>query len=376
MVVTEKMRLVTIGMMTGFFLALSGCGDALETASETKIVGGQIVAEGATGPERVSTVGLNGCTGTIIAEDLILTAAHCYFNAISGGYVVFGTSFSSSMRQVIRIAAAAVNRNYSGPGNDIAVLLLASPIPEGYQAVPLYPRGQPIFKGDRVRLAGYGSDNTPDSFGLLRSVDSYIQRRANDGSIYVENGRTAACSGDSGGPLYLLRDGQWYTVGVTSTAYMDTSKRCVGGNHYAPVQENYDLILEMAKSLTGRSDPLNPETKESEAPSVNESEQEALPSVPMAKELAFQFDTDSLTEGNTSFTLVVENTGSNASNCTFEMEITRRNLFFPTSYVVEATLRQSPAGGRHLLEFDDYMASFRLILGSVTSVSTPTFQCR
>ncbi|HYX31859.1 MAG TPA: trypsin-like serine protease [Oligoflexus sp.] len=81
--------------------ALNACGKKAEK-SDLDIVGGRLVTAQDSGPEKVSTVGLNGCTGTIIARDLILTAAHCYDNSVQGGYVLFGMQFNGKERKIIR----------------------------------------------------------------------------------------------------------------------------------------------------------------------------------------------------------------------------------------------------------------------------------
>jgi hypothetical protein len=236
-------------------LTLGACGKKTEK-SELDIVGGRLVTSQDTGPEKVSTVGLNGCTGTIIARDLILTAAHCYENSLQGGYVLFGIQFNGRDRKIINIAGSTVNRAYTDPHNDVAMLKLASDIPAGYQPVKLLPSSIPLNPGDVVRQAGYGSDNRPNSFGTLRTVDSRYVGQTRQGGLSVRNGATAACSGDSGGPLYVQKNGEWYTAGITSTAYMDAQRRCIGGNEYASVSQNYTMILDMARKLTGRQDPL------------------------------------------------------------------------------------------------------------------------
>ncbi|WP_141733392.1 S1 family peptidase [Oligoflexus tunisiensis] len=234
---------------------LNACGKKAEN-SDLDIVGGRRVTAQDSGPEKISTVGLNGCTGTIIAKDLILTAAHCYDNSVQGGYVLFGIQFNGRDRKIINIEKATVNRAYTDPHNDVAMLKLASDIPAGYKPAKLLPAGVSLTNGQTVRQAGYGSDNTPNSFGTLRTVDSRYVGQGSRGSLSVRNGSTAACSGDSGGPLYVQQNGEWYVAGIASTAYMDAQRRCVGGNEYASVSQNYSMILDMARQLTGRQDPL------------------------------------------------------------------------------------------------------------------------
>ncbi len=235
------------------------CGKKTED-SQLDIVGGRLVSANSSGPEKVSTVGLSGCTGTIIAKDLILTAAHCYQNSVQGGYVLFGIQFNGQERKIIRIASSTVNPSYTDANNDVAMLKLESDIPAGYKPVKLLPSSIPLVAGDIVRQAGYGSDNEPNSFGTLRTVDSRYIGPSSRGGLSVRNGQTAACSGDSGGPLYIQKNGEWYTAGITSTAFMDAARRCIGGNEYASVSRNSPMILDMARRLTGRQNPLDSAT--------------------------------------------------------------------------------------------------------------------
>lgn len=235
------------------------CGTDFAESSKPHIVGGQLVQISDQGPERVSTVALSGCTGTIIAEDLILTAAHCFNNSMRAGFVVFGTQFYAQGRTVIKIAQGLSNPAYKSPIDshiDVAMLKLEKPIPEGYQAIQLLPATIALNSGDSVRLAGYGSNNEPNSFGTLRVVDSRVASTNKSGSLYIKYGKTAACSGDSGGPLYVYKNYQWYLAGITSTAVVDSDRNCSGGNYYSSIDYNRNLIMSMARQLSGRENPF------------------------------------------------------------------------------------------------------------------------
>lgn len=330
-------------------LLFTACGPANE-GSDPKIVGGRNVTANDQGPERVSTVGLNGCTGTIIAKDLILTAAHCYQGAVRGGYVLFGTNFNGRDRQIIRIASAVVNPAYRGTNsthNDIAMLKLEKDIPSGFKAVRLLPPSISLQRGDRVRQAGYGSNNQPNSFGTLRTVDSFFISQSNSGSIFVQNGRTAACSGDSGGPLFVMKNNEWFVAGVTSTAYMDSQRRCVGGNHYSSVVANRNLILQMAKQLTGRENPLEgaastqpqPEDKGSDLPSG---------------EAKFQL-MSALTKAGATLSIRVKNISNRlVRDCVFTLSPVRsfRN-YFDVTYDLKLRLSEAKNGQEFILRFND-----------------------
>ena len=96
-----------------------GCGSNYED-SDVKIVGGRQVTQSDLGPMKSSTVGLDGCTGSIVADDLIITAAHCYELAMSSGYVIFGTDLYGQT-EIAPIEEGIVNASYTGPGDDLAM---------------------------------------------------------------------------------------------------------------------------------------------------------------------------------------------------------------------------------------------------------------
>lgn len=341
----KKLKLPKMVMLALPLTMLAGaCG--VKQKSELDIVGGRLVTAGDTGPEKVSTVGLNGCTGTIIARDLILTAAHCYNNSVQGGYVLFGVQFNGRDRKIINIASASIHQGYTGSHNDVAMLKLAQEIPAGYQPVKLLPPDQALQPGDVVRQAGYGSDNTANSFGTLRTVDSQYVGRTGAGALSVRNGRTAACSGDSGGPLYVQKNGEWYTAGITSTAFMDSARRCTGGNQYTSVSLQYNLIVDMARKLSGRENPLGGVS----SPKPEPGDLNGSPKNP-AK---FQVLTD-VTQSGAKLSVLVKNVSGRAvKNCEFTLTPTRYFYgVYAVTYDLTATVVQATADQEIELSFAD-----------------------
>jgi V8-like Glu-specific endopeptidase len=341
----KKLKLPKMVMLALPLTILAGaCGT--KQNSELDIVGGRVVTAGDTGPEKISTVGLSGCTGTIIARDLILTAAHCYENSVQGGYVLFGIQFNGRDRKIIQIASASINPAYNGSHNDVAMLKLAQEIPAGYQPVKLLPPTLAMRPGDVVRQAGYGSDNTPNSFGTLRTVDSQYVGQTGAGALSVRNGRTAACSGDSGGPLYVRKNGEWFTAGITSTAFMDNARRCTGGNQYTSVALQYNLIQDMARKLTGRANPLDGVS----SPKPEPGDMNGSPMNP-AK---FQVLTDVMQSGNVLSVNVKNVSGRAVKNCEFTLTPTRYFYgIFPVTYDLKANVAQAAADEEVVLSFTD-----------------------
>ena len=252
--------------------SLLACGVATEEQSSPKIVNGSRVQASANSPERMGTVYLGNCTATAIAKDLVLTAAHCISGTPRVYYKVPG-----QRAQRVNVASYSVHPQYrfnARPEIDIAMIHLRSSMPNTHRVMPLLFDSSEAARGKEAVQAGYGSTKNGNgqqtdgaSGGILRRADTVITSHRVSrigGSINVRNGSTvrggtAACSGDSGGPLYVkASDGKWYTAGVTSTAAAGPGSRagdldCSGGNTYASIAGNRQWIEETAAELSNRS---------------------------------------------------------------------------------------------------------------------------
>ncbi len=238
------------------FVASFSLGCNPTQTSEVKIRNGEDVGAGEAGPYLRSVASLaGGCTSTIIAPDLLLTAAHCE-NAIQAGVAIFGNYFKNG--QQIRIESYKVHGAYGGNANnqrvDVAVVKLSQNIPEGYYAVPLF-NGQ-LNQGEGVVLTGYGTTGSTKEAadGKLRKTSAQFVGEDN-GALFVKGNNTGVCSGDSGGPLFVFRDNKTFVAGAASTSQTN-GDQCVDGSHYSSTTALRDVILQFARELTGRSDPL------------------------------------------------------------------------------------------------------------------------
>jgi hypothetical protein len=261
----KKLKIIpSLALIASLGLLNIQCSSDESEDSDLKIRNGKQVAENATGPDRVSTVGISsGCTGTIIAENLILTAGHCLSNGAMN--VVFRTNmYAQGTGAVIPVERKIVHAQYKPTGRyivpyDIAMLKLSKNIPANYKPVKLLPASQPLKVGEAVLQAGYGEtlQRGGGSFGRLRSVDNTYAGRSSYGRVTVANRNfTGTCAGDSGGPLYVKRSNEWYVAGALSGGQESQQYGCHGGGTYTGVAEFNSWILKAAQNLTGKTNPF------------------------------------------------------------------------------------------------------------------------
>jgi secreted trypsin-like serine protease len=261
-----------IGLKKLGLLALIALSASLAHADDNFIIGGVEIQNG--DPILTSTVllydGSYLCTGSLIAEDLIVTAAHCVLKPINVKklHVFFTTSLSQpgAANGALPVVEAIANPNYNPKSdvnnNDIAMIKINGPLPSGYGPAQLMSRNDALQTGETVVLAGFGESNPTaasgqqNGAGTLRKVDVQIQNAQFSPTEVLVNQTQGggACHGDSGGPAFASRNGQLLLWGITSRAYPDNQAAavdCNQGSVYTDILEQADFVNQAGQQLRG-----------------------------------------------------------------------------------------------------------------------------
>ncbi|MBX3714268.1 MAG: trypsin-like serine protease [Lysobacter sp.] len=195
------------------------------SAPAQRIVGGSLTTTPQPWVAALLQNGQQGCGGSLIAPQWVVTAAHCVTGGANPTQVRVGSLYRSSGGQVISIAQKIVHPSYStsniNGGNDIALLRLASPA-SGITPIEIAASAPAV--NTAVRLYGWGQ-TTPQQGGdrgseQLKQLDTQIIASSNcanfrTGDLCIRGTSSAtACYGDSGGPA--IAGGA--LVGATSRA--------------------------------------------------------------------------------------------------------------------------------------------------------------
>ncbi|KAM3512741.1 hypothetical protein MY11210_003615 [Beauveria gryllotalpidicola] len=208
-------------------------------AAGPSIIGGQRASNGSA-PYIVSiqSMGTHICAGTLIRDNVVLTASHCLVDEIARALKVVAGSHSVQEGGVKReVAKGIAHADHDGIKrfNDIALLRLRRPfeLTDAIRTVDLFQRQQ-IDAGTNVSIYGWGYTSFPakqsrapelqvldrsivDTAACNAAYFEYRGRNVTDNQVCTQAEGHGACRGDSGGPLVWTDDnGKEYQVGIVS----------------------------------------------------------------------------------------------------------------------------------------------------------------
>jgi hypothetical protein len=210
-------------------ILLLGCGNARAlTGADPDAVSVQrytVVVAGAKGR----------CTGAVLAQDMVLTAAHC----LRAGALRVHLGFRPAV--VVEVAQAIPHPLFDAAQRgspDLAVLKLAKPLPDRFTPIFLEPRLPGA--GTDLIVAGYGksTDNEAQREPVLRTVLQHIAVRYSTYLTLTGVGESAAgaAPGDSGGPVFTYRG--MYALVAIMVGHSDRFTVAVAvAPHYAWIKE-------------------------------------------------------------------------------------------------------------------------------------------
>ncbi|MNJ92837.1 Trypsin [compost metagenome] len=264
----ELSKLLMMGIISSLSLTACSPGNPSDIkGSYDSIVGGSQVLF--TDKIRTSIVGVYDdaggqlCTGTLIAENIVITAAHCIGFSTEDMYIIFDTVITSKSprRKVdtVEVSPYWTSRRYEDKDRgDLAIIRFLGSRPQGYKPARFLSGPENVANGVETVVAGYGYNNAAaeSGAGTLRQTSVVIADTLFSTTEVLIDQTTGkgSCHGDSGGPAFLEIKGEFFLWGVTARGVGDVNHLCNTYSAFTNLAAHKNWVNRMLKRL---SKPIN-----------------------------------------------------------------------------------------------------------------------